>query len=90
MIDSDFRWSTGIECSFIPHLGIDQYKWTQHDRFWREDFRLIGQDLGCKWLRYALPWHEIERQPGKYDWGWFDQRLALFEELGINLMLDLA
>ena len=90
MIDSDFRWSTGIECSFIPHLGIDQYKWTQHDRFWRQDFALIGQDLGCRWLRYALPWHEIERQPGQYDWGWFDQRLALFEELGINLMLDLA
>ncbi len=64
MIDSDFRWATGIECSFIPHLGIDQYRWTQHDRFWRQDFELIGQDLGCRWLRYALPWHEIERQPG--------------------------
>ena len=90
MIDSDFRWSTGVECSFIPHLGIDQYKWTQHDRFWRQDFELIGRDLGCKWLRYALPWHEIERRPGQYDWAWFDARLALFEELGIHLMLDLA
>ena len=90
MIDSDFRWATGIECSFIPHLGIDQYKWTQHDRVWRQDFELIARDLGCRWLRYALPWHEIERQPGQFDWKWFDDRLAAFDELGIRLMLDLA
>ena len=90
MIHSEFRWATGIECSFIPHLGIDQYKWTQHDRFWRQDFQLIGQDLGCRWLRYALPWHEIERQPGQFDWKWFDDRLAAAEEQGISLLLDLA
>ncbi len=90
MIHSDFRWATGIECSFIPHLGIDQYRWTQHDRFWRADFELIANDLGCRWLRYALPWHEIERQPGQFDWRWFDERLDLFERLGITPMVDLA
>ena len=90
MIDSDFRWATGLECSFIPHLSIDQYRWTQHDRFWRADFELIANDLGCRWLRYALPWHEIERTPGVFDWEWFDQRLAHIERLGIHLMLDLA
>ena len=90
MIHSEFRWATGVECSFIPHLGIDQYKWTQHDRFWKEDFALIGQDLGCRWLRYALPWHEIERQPGQYDWKWFDDRLAAAEQEGISLLLDLV
>ena len=90
MIDSDFRWAAGLECSFIPHLGIDQYRWTQHDRFWRTDFELIANDLGCKWLRYALPWHEIERTPGVFDWEWFDLRLAHLEKLGITLLLDLA
>ncbi len=90
MIYSDFRWATGIECSFIPHLGIDQYRWTQHDRFWRADFELIANDLGCRWLRYALPWHEIEPQPGQFDWRWFDERLGLFEQLGITPMVDLA
>ena len=90
MIHSDFRWATGIECSFIPHLGIDQYRWTQHDRFWRADFELIANDLGCRWLRYALPWHEIESQPGQLDWRWFDERLDLFERLGITPLVDLA
>ena len=90
MTDPDFRWATGLECSFIPHLSIDQYRWTQHDRFWRTDFELLANDLGCRWVRYALPWHEIERTPGVFEWDWFDQRLAHVESLGITLMLDLA
>ena len=90
MIDSEFRWASGLECSFIPHLSIDQYRWTQHDRFWRADFELIANDLGCRWLRYALPWHEIETTPGVFDWEWFDRRLAHAERLGITLLLDLA
>ena len=73
-----------------PSPGIDQYRWTQHDRFWRTDFELVARDLGCRWLRYALPWHEIERTPGNFDWTWFDQRLALAESLGITLLLDLV
>ncbi len=90
LLTTEFRWATGIECSFIPHLGIDQYRWTQHDRRWREDFTLVAQDLGCRWLRYALPWHEIEAARGQYDWTWFDERLAHAEALGIRLLLDLV
>lgn len=85
-----FRWAVGIEGSFIPHLGIDQYEWTQHDRFWREDFALIAHDLGGRWVRYPIPWHEIEREPGVFDWSWADARFALAEELGLRLMVDLA
>ncbi len=90
MTHSQFRWAAGIECSFIPHLGIDQYRWTQHDRFWRTDFELIARDLGARWVRYALPWHEIERTPGVFDWNWFDLRLAHAESLGITFLLDLV
>ena len=90
MIDPHFRWAVGVECSFIPHLGVDQYRWTQHDRFWRSDFELVANDLGCRWLRYSLPWHQIEPEPGRYDWQWFDDRLAHVEALGITLLLDLA
>ena len=49
------------------------------------------RDLGCRWLRYALPWHEIERQPGPVRLGVVRRNASrLFEKLGINLMLDLA
>ena len=90
MTDSHFRWAVGVECSFIPHIGVDQYRWTQHDRFWRGDFELVAKDLGCRWMRYSLPWHEIESEPGRYDWQWLDDRLAHAEALGITLLLDLV
>ena len=85
-----FRWAVGIESSCIPHLSVDQYAWTQHDRFWREDFAKVSGDLGCQWLRYSIHWHLVETAPGSFDWSWSDERIALAEKLGINLILDLA
>jgi len=34
-----FIWGAGIECSFLPHLNVDQFQWTQHNRYWRDDFQ---------------------------------------------------
>src|SRR2546421_7111194 len=87
--DRAFRWALGIEGSCIPHLQVDQYKWTQHDRYWRDDFKRVAHELGCTWLRYTLPWHRIEKRPGVFDWRWADKRVTLARELGINLIADL-
>src|SRR5579862_2317717 len=83
-----FVWGAGIECSFLPHLNVDQFQWTQHDRFWREDFRRAKDELGIGALRYAFPWHIIERERGKFDWSVCDERMDLINELGIDLFLD--
>lgn len=82
-----FVWGAGIECSFIPHLNVDQFDWTQHNRFWKEDLQK-AKDLGVTHLRYALPWHKLETSPGVYDWTIADERIAEFDKLGIELMLD--
>src|SRR5688500_18172689 len=71
-----FVWGAGIECSFIPHLNVDQYEWTQHNRFWREDLRRAREELGITHLRYALPWHLIEPERGKFNWVMADERIA--------------
>jgi beta-glucosidase/6-phospho-beta-glucosidase/beta-galactosidase len=83
-----FVWGVGIECSFIPHLNVDQFEWTQHDRHWREDFKLIREKLGVAKLRYALPWHQIEPEPGVFDWKLADEKIAALGELGIDTYLD--
>jgi beta-glucosidase/6-phospho-beta-glucosidase/beta-galactosidase len=83
-----FIWGAGIECSFIPHLKVDQFEWTQHNRFWREDFRLAKEQLGINTLRYALPWHQIEREAGQFDWSMADERIETAQQLGIDLYLD--
>ncbi len=49
-----FVWGAGIECSFIPHLNVDQFDWTQHNTFWREDLAK-AKELGVTHMRYALP-----------------------------------
>lgn len=85
-----FRWAVGVESSAIPHLAIDQFQWTQHDRFWREDFKRVANELGCRWMRYAIPWHLTETSPGVFDWKWADERIQFARELGVNLLLDLV
>src|SRR5438270_10015138 len=67
-----FVWGAGIECSFLPHLDVDQFQWTQHDRFWRDDFKLARNDLGVEHLRYAFPWHVLEPKRGQFDWSYAD------------------
>lgn len=84
----EFVWGSGIECSFLPHINVDQFKWTQHDRFWRDDLKRAREELGIKYLRYAFPWHELEPQKGQFKWDYSDERIAECERLGIDLLLD--
>jgi beta-glucosidase/6-phospho-beta-glucosidase/beta-galactosidase len=84
----EFIWGAGIECSFIPHLDVDQFAWTQHDRFWKDDFRRAREELGIRHLRYALPWHAIEGEPGRFEWGMADERIGYAKEVGIELLMD--
>jgi len=87
-VTKPFAWGAGIECSFLPHLNVDQFEWTQHNRFWRDDFRRAREQLGITNLRYALPWHKLEPTPGKFDWSIADERIAGAKEMGIELYLD--
>src|SRR3954468_2111827 len=83
-----FVWGSGLECSFIPHLNVDQFDWTQHNRFWREDFKLAKEQLGINTLRYALPWHKIEPERGKFDWSIADERVEAASKMGLDLYMD--
>ena len=85
---SPFVWGAGVECSFLPHLRVDQFQWTQHDRFWREDLRRAREEIGIAHLRYSFPWHVLEPEPGKFDWSYSDQRIEECKKLGITLFLD--
>src|SRR2546423_1115559 len=85
---TQFIWGAGIECSFLPHINVDQFQWTQHNRYWREDFRLAKNELGISHLRYAFPWHVIESERGRLDWSFADERVEEAQKLGLKFMLD--
>lgn len=85
---TQFIWGAGVECSFLPHLGVDQFAWTQHHRFWKDDFRRARDELGVSHLRYAFPWHVLEKERGRFDWSFSDERMEEADRIGLKLMLD--
>jgi beta-glucosidase/6-phospho-beta-glucosidase/beta-galactosidase len=94
--DAPFAWALGIEDTFVPQVAassgriLDEYVLTQHDRLWREDLRMIA-DIGVRYLRYGIPWYQVNPAPGEWDWRWTDEVLPyLVEDLGIAPILDLV
>ena len=86
----NFIWAVGVECSVLPHIKVDQFEWTQHDRFWKDDFRLIKDDFGSISTRYCLPWSLLEPKRGEFNWKWADERVDYITgELGLKLILDI-
>jgi beta-glucosidase/6-phospho-beta-glucosidase/beta-galactosidase len=91
-----FTWALGIEDTFVPQVHarsgrvLDEYVLTQHDRFWRDDLRMVAS-TGIRHMRYGIPWYQVNPAPGRFDWSWTDQALPfLVEELGIQPILDLV
>ncbi|OGV43319.1 MAG: hypothetical protein A2X46_06700 [Lentisphaerae bacterium GWF2_57_35] len=86
--ETGFIWGVGIEGSCIPHLNIDQYEWTQHNRFWKEDLKLVKEELGLSHIRYSIPWHYSEPSRGKFDWSQADERIGYCIDLGLQPIMD--
>jgi beta-glucosidase/6-phospho-beta-glucosidase/beta-galactosidase len=94
--DVPFAWAVGIEDTFVPHVrarsgrALDEYELTQHDRFWRQDLQMI-RDIGVRYIRYGIPWYQVNPAPGQFDWSWTDEVLPwMVEELGMVPILDLV
>ena len=85
---SDFAWGAGIECSFVPHLGVDQFEWTQHNRFWKDDFKL-ARDLGLSRTAICVSMASSRRDcPANSTGTWPTSALRYAQTLGIELCLD--
>jgi beta-glucosidase/6-phospho-beta-glucosidase/beta-galactosidase/glycosyltransferase involved in cell wall biosynthesis len=82
-----FAWGVGIESSTLPHLNIDQFAWTQHDRQWREDLGRVTE-AGATHLRYAIPWHWIQPERRRFDWAAADERIDAICAAGITPLMD--
>lgn len=67
---------------------------------WRDQTRLSGHEtrladldvfasLGLEALRYPVLWERVEIEPGVFDWGWTDQRMARLRDLGLRPIVGL-
>jgi beta-glucosidase len=91
--DGTLHFALGIEDTFVPQSRpgerpIDEYELTDHYRFYAEDLAL-AKDAGAGMLRWGIPWHRVNPEPGHYDWSWLDRVFARFAELELRPVVDL-
>jgi beta-glucosidase len=60
---------------------------TRHIELWRSDLELLRSSSITR-LRYSAPWHRIEREPGRFDFSWFDQPMTYMRDQGLTPILD--
>ncbi|MFN3815974.1 family 1 glycosylhydrolase [Brevundimonas sp.] len=79
----------GHECTVnrVGDVWRDQTVLSGHqDRL--DDLDLFA-DLGLKAIRFPVLWERTETAPGRFDWGWADQRLQRLKDLGLRPVLGL-
>ncbi|MFG6446454.1 family 1 glycosylhydrolase [Microbacterium sp. P07] len=92
--DGRLRFAMGVEDTFIPQIrpgerALDEYELMQHYRFWREDLGYCAE-VGSDMVRWGIPWYKVNPQPGQWEWGWLDEVVDRFNELGLDLVADLV
>lgn len=91
--EGPLRFGLGIENTFVPQEAaglrpIDEYELTEHYTRWRTDLDLAA-GVGAEFLRWGIPWHRVNPEPGRWDWGWTDRVIGRMVELGIRPIIDL-
>ena len=85
-------------CAPFPHLGAfestrligsetDILGTTRHIERWESDLELL-RSAGLTELRYSVPWHRIEREPGIFDFTWIDGPMKYMHAHGMDPILD--
>jgi len=46
----------------------------------------VGKQMGATWARAYLPWFQIEKSAGQYDWQFYDETFAHLHENGFKIM----
>ena len=82
----------GFECSSHRRAHdrrrVDVIAATRHDELAEGDYRLLGRH-GLRTVRDGLRWHQIEREPGRYDWLSLEAQLAGAAAAGTEVIWDL-
>lgn len=81
------KFLSGFESTHIFGSGKDVLQLTKHTEFYEEDLQLAAR-CNLDLMRYSVPWHTIEREPGIYDWTWLDRAMNCLRELQIQPILD--
>ena len=81
------EYLTGFESTYMPDHDTDVLETTRHLDLFQHDLESVAQS-GIRTLRYPVPWHRIEREPGAYDWLWMDSVMRTMLDLGLDPIVD--
>jgi beta-glucosidase/6-phospho-beta-glucosidase/beta-galactosidase len=90
-----FAWSCGEEGSdpLVSHEGaivrVDEFARSAHLERQDADLAAVAA-LGVRVWRYGMPWRQVERAPGVYDWSLWDRALAACDRHGLEPVVDLC
>jgi hypothetical protein len=90
-LDEGFALCTGIECSTPTIEGgvrMDELEKTGHYQRFDQDIRMVSE-LGVRFLRYGIPFHQVCDDPGAYDWAFTDRALDACRRHGVTPIVDL-
>lgn len=79
----------GSSFQFHDMRRVDPIVETHHDVNCEADYRML-RNLGVHTIRDALRWHDIEREPGQYDWRSFRRMLKAAHYAGSQVIWDLC
>ncbi|MCI7671425.1 MAG: family 1 glycosylhydrolase [Schaalia hyovaginalis] len=92
--DGRLRLAIGIEDTFVPQSSpreraLDEYELMDHYENLEEDLRLLGE-ARADMVRWGIPWHRINPEPGVWRWDFVDRAIDRLEAQGIDLIADLV
>jgi hypothetical protein len=45
--------------------------------------------MGFNWVKFQMPWKEVETSPGAYSWGFWDEVIGAFSAGGVKVLLSI-
>lgn len=87
------NFAVGFEDTFIPQVApdmraLDEYELTKHYQHWYDDIGLI-KSVGANQARWGVPWYLVNPEPHKFRWDWLDRVVERFDEVGVDVIVDL-
>jgi len=76
-----------FESTKLMGSGTDILGTTRHIERWEADLQLL-QSASLTQLRYSVPWHRIEHEPGMYDFSWLDGPMSHMHAARMTPILD--
>ncbi len=46
-------------------------------------------DLGLRWIKFQMPWKDVEPNPGDLQWGTWDEKINAYHAAGIKVLLSI-